>query len=117
LQAGARVQRILGLSAYYHDAAAALVVDGRVVVAAQEERFTRRRHDAGFPANAARYCLERAGVGIDGLDAVFFGILLPLGRVLRSRDRLQYRTGFDPGTATYRVDLRRDQATRLEEPF
>ena len=97
------MQRILGLSAYYHDAAAALVVDGRVVAAAQEERFTRRRHDAG--------------VGIDGLDAVFFGILLPLGWVLRSRDRLQYRTGFDPGTATYRVDLRRDQATRLEEPF
>ena len=72
MQAGARVQRILGLSAYYHDAAAALVVDGRVVAAAQEERFTRRRHDAGFPANAARYCLDHAGVGIDGLDAVVF---------------------------------------------
>ena len=72
MQAGARVQRILGLSAYYHDAAAALVVDGRVVAAAQEERFTRRRHDAGFPANAARYCLDYAGVGIDGLDAVVF---------------------------------------------
>ena len=66
------MQRILGLSAYYHDAAAALVVDGRVVAAAQEERFTRRRHDAGFPANAARYCLEHAGVGLDGLDAVVF---------------------------------------------
>jgi hypothetical protein len=51
------------------------------------------------------------------LGAVFFGILLPLGWVLRSLGRLQYRTGFDPGTATYRVDLRRDQATRLEEPF
>jgi hypothetical protein len=51
------------------------------------------------------------------LGAVFFGILLPLGWVLRSLGRLQYRTGFDPGTTTYRVDLRRDQATRLEEPF
>ena len=66
------MQRILGLSAYYHDAAAALVVDGRVVAAAQEERFTRRRHDAGFPANAARYCLQHAGVGLDALDAVVF---------------------------------------------
>ena len=66
------MQRILGLSAYYHDAAAALVVDGRIVAAAQEERFTRRRHDAGFPANAARYCLGHAGVGLEGLDAVVF---------------------------------------------
>ena len=51
------------------------------------------------------------------LGAVFFGILLPLGWVLRSLGRLQYRTGFDPGAATYRVDLRRERATRLEEPF
>ena len=52
---GPRVRKILGLSAYYHDAAAALVVDGRVVAAAQEERFTRKRHDERFPAQAARY--------------------------------------------------------------
>jgi hypothetical protein len=51
------------------------------------------------------------------LGAVFFGILLPLGSVLRSLGRLQYRTGFDPAATTYRVDLPREQATRLEEPF
>ncbi len=64
--------RILGLSAYYHDAAAALVVDGRVVAAAQEERFTRRRHDASFPEHAARFCLEHAGLRLRDLDAVVF---------------------------------------------
>ena len=66
------MRRILGISAYYHDAAAALVVDGRVLAAAQEERFTRRRHDASFPAQAARYCLEAAGLGLPELDAVVF---------------------------------------------
>ena len=66
------MQRILGLSAYYHDAAAALVVDGRIVAAAQEERFTRRKHDERFPAHAARYCLEAAGLRLRDLDAVVF---------------------------------------------
>jgi carbamoyltransferase len=66
------LQRILGLSAYYHDAAAALVVDGCVVAAAQEERFTRRKHDAGFPQHAARYCLEHAQLRLRDLDAVVF---------------------------------------------
>jgi carbamoyltransferase len=66
------VRRILGISAYYHDAAAALVVDGRIVAAAQEERFTRRRHDPSFPAQAARWCLEDAGLAPGDLDAVIF---------------------------------------------
>jgi carbamoyltransferase len=66
------LKRILGLSAYYHDAAAALVVDGCIVAAAQEERFTRRRHDAGFPAHAARFCLAHAGLRLRDLDAVVF---------------------------------------------
>ena len=66
------MKRILGLSAYYHDAAAALVVDGRIVAAAQEERFTRRKHDEHFPAQAARYCLEAAGLRLRDLDAVVF---------------------------------------------
>jgi carbamoyltransferase len=66
------VRRILGLSAYYHDAAAALVVDGHVLAAAQEERFTRRRHDERFPARAARWCLESQGLGLADLDAVVF---------------------------------------------
>ena len=64
--------RVLGLSAFYHDSAAALVEDGRIVAAAQEERFTRRKHDAGFPVNATCYCLDAAGVELDGVDYVVF---------------------------------------------
>jgi carbamoyltransferase len=64
--------RILGLSAFYHDSAAALVEDGRIVAAAQEERFTRKKHDAGFPQNAIRYCLAEAASGLSGVDHVVF---------------------------------------------
>ncbi|HEX8211511.1 MAG TPA: carbamoyltransferase [Longimicrobium sp.] len=64
--------RIAGISAYYHDSAAALVHDGRVVAAAQEERFTRRRHDARFPRNALLYCLSEAGIALDEVDYVAF---------------------------------------------
>ncbi|MEM9405683.1 MAG: carbamoyltransferase [Acidobacteriota bacterium] len=63
---------ILGVSAFYHDSAAALVRDGEIVAAAQEERFTRKKHDAAFPAQAARYCLQRAGLTPDELDYVAF---------------------------------------------
>ena len=63
---------ILGLSAYYHDSAACLLVDGKIVAAAQEERFTRKKHDAEFPARAARYCLEAGGLAAAELDHVAF---------------------------------------------
>jgi carbamoyltransferase len=63
---------ILGISAFYHDSAAALVVDGRIVAAAQEERFTRKKHDHGFPDNAIRYCLEEAGLRREELSYVGF---------------------------------------------
>jgi carbamoyltransferase len=63
---------LLGLSAFYHDSAAAVIEDGRIVAAAQEERFTRRRHDAGFPAEAIRYCLAAGKVDLDQVDAVVF---------------------------------------------
>jgi carbamoyltransferase len=63
---------ILGISAFYHDSAAALVRDGDIVAAAQEERFTRKRHDERFPENAARYCLEAGGISAGDLDAVVF---------------------------------------------
>ena len=53
---------ILGISAYYHDSAAALVIDGRIVAAAQEERFTRKKHDESFPARSVEYCLAEAGI-------------------------------------------------------
>jgi carbamoyltransferase len=63
---------ILGLSAYYHDSAAALLVDGRIVAAAQEERFSRVRHDASFPVRACRYVLEESGLSLADIDAVAF---------------------------------------------
>jgi carbamoyltransferase len=66
------VPTILGLSAYYHDSAACLVRDGEIVAAAQEERFTRKKHDAAFPARAVEYCLAEAGLRADQLDAVGF---------------------------------------------
>ena len=62
----------LGISAYYHDAAAVLVQDGVIVAAAQEERFSRVKHDSAFPAKAIDYCLGEAGIGIDAVDAVGF---------------------------------------------
>ena len=63
---------ILGISAFYHDSAAALIVDGRIVAAAQEERFTRKKHDASFPENAIAYCLSEAGLAPEDLDYVGF---------------------------------------------
>jgi carbamoyltransferase len=63
---------ILGISCYYHDSAACLVVDGRIVAAAQEERFSRIKHDQDFPKNAALYCLREAGISIDDVDYVGF---------------------------------------------
>ena len=64
--------RVLGVSGYYHDSAAALVVDGKIVAAAQEERFTRKKHDSNFPKNAIDYCLSVAGVELSGIDYVVF---------------------------------------------
>jgi carbamoyltransferase len=64
--------RILGVSTFYHDSAAALVEDGIIIAAAQEERFTRVKHDATFPKNAITYCLDEAGLGLDQIDYVAF---------------------------------------------
>jgi len=64
--------RILGISAFYHDSAAALLVDGKIVAAAQEERFTRRKHDPDFPACASRYCLAEAKIKASEIDHVVF---------------------------------------------
>ena len=63
---------ILGISAYYHDSAAAVLRGGDIVAAAQEERFTRKKHDARFPRHAIDYCLDEAGVSIDELAAIVF---------------------------------------------
>ena len=64
--------KVLGISAYYHDSAAALTIDGHIIAAVQEERFSRIKHDPDFPVNAVRYCLELAELSIDDLDAVVF---------------------------------------------
>ena len=62
----------LGISAFYHDSAAAIVRDGDIIAAAQEERFTRKRHDSGFPARAIRYCLEETRVDLNEVDQIAF---------------------------------------------
>jgi carbamoyltransferase len=64
--------KTLGISCYYHDAAACLLEDGKIIAAAQEERFTRKKHDSEFPAHAVRYCLAEGGVEKEGIDAVAF---------------------------------------------
>lgn len=63
---------ILGISADYNDSAAALVGDGEIVATAQEERFSRKKHDARFPGNAITYCLKEAGIGLRDLDQIVF---------------------------------------------
>ena len=63
---------ILGISAYYHDSAAVLIKDGNIIAAAQEERFTRKKHDEGLPRMAAEFCLEEAGIDITQVDHVVF---------------------------------------------
>ena len=63
---------ILGISAFYHDSAACLVRDGEIIAAAQEERFTRKKHDESFPQNEMEFCLEHAGIDIGQVDHVAF---------------------------------------------
>ncbi len=66
------MKRILGISAYYHDSAASLIIDGKIIAAAQEERFTRKKHDPAFPTHAINYCLAQGNCTISELDAVVF---------------------------------------------
>ncbi len=63
---------ILGISSYYHDSAAAIVVDGDILAAAQEERFSRKKHDAQFPAHAIGYCCQEAGIALKEMDQIVF---------------------------------------------
>ena len=63
---------VLGISAFYHDAAAALIRDGEIIAAAQEERFTRKKHDADFPHEALDFCLMHAGISLEKIDFVAF---------------------------------------------
>lgn len=78
--------KILGISAFYHDSAAAVTDNGKILAAAQEERFTRKKHDPSFPTNAVKYCLTHSGFSIDELDAIVFydKPLLKLERLLET---------------------------------
>jgi carbamoyltransferase len=93
---------ILGISAFYHDSAAALVVDGEIVAAAQEERFTRRKHDARFPMHAAQYCLREAGLAPGELDyaAFYEKPLVKFERLLET-----YLAGAPVGLASFRMAM------------
>jgi carbamoyltransferase len=66
------MKKILGISAFYHDSAVALTIGGKIIAAAQEERFTREKHTPDFPTHAIKYCMEEAGLEIDELDAIVF---------------------------------------------
>ena len=94
--------RILGISAFYHDSAAALVTDGEIVAAAQEERFTRKKHDPGFPGNAIEYCLKAGGIDARDLDYIAF-----YDKPLLKFDRLlETYLGFAPaGFRSFRLAL------------
>ena len=94
--------RILGISALYHDSAAAIVVDGRIIAAAQEERFTRKKHDASFPKNAIAYCLGEAGCRLSDLDHVVFydKPFLKFERLIET-----YLTFAPRGFASFRIAL------------
>ena len=103
---------ILGISAFYHDAAAALIVDGRIVAAAQEERFTRRKHDPSFPHNAITYCLAEAG-----LRATFF-VVGEIARHNTALIRAIHRGGVQPTTAARllrHTDIARNLLARAKQ--
>lgn len=115
---------ILGLSAYYHDSAAALVTDGRIVAAAQEERFTRVKHDERYPAHAVEYCLGHAGLTPADLDAVVFyeKPLIKFDRIadtffdVAPRGLGNFMYGI-PLWATQRLRIRKEIRERLGEAF
>ena len=90
--------RILGISAFYHDSAAALLVDGQLVAAAQEERFSRVKHDERFPINAAAYCLKAAQINSGELDAIAFydKPMTKFGRIMET-----YRAVAPKGLASF----------------
>ena len=80
------MMRILGISCFYHDAAAALIQDGQLIAAAEEERFSRLKHDSGFPTHDVDFCLNQAGINASDLDYVVFyeKPLLKFERILKT---------------------------------
>ncbi len=115
--------RILGISAYYHDSAAALVVDGEIVAAAQQERFSRRKHDERFPVDAAAYCLKAGGITAGQLDYVCFydNPVKKLRRLLATylayapRGSASFRRAL-PSWLTHKLFMKRDLRRTLGLP-
>ena len=103
----------LGVSAFYHDSAAALVADGQVVAAAQEERFTRKKHDADFPANAARFCLREGGITL-ARGFPDFAAAEAAGAVRTARDAAALASHIGCDGATLSDTL---ETTRLVAPY
>ena len=95
--------KVLGISAYYHDSAAALIADGDIVAAAQEERFTRKKHDPGFPSHAVDFCLRQAGITLD--EAPSF--LLVAGGGVRIDSPTAATAAASPAAASARLRRRR----------
>ena len=119
-----RRRAVLGISAFYHDSAAAIVVDGQIVAAAQEERFTRKKHDARFPTQSVRYCLAEAGMEPEDLEFVAFydKPFLKLERLLDTY--LSYAPRgfrsfgeFVPTWARQKLHLRREIAKGLQNRY
>ena len=104
---------ILGISAYFHDSAACLLCDGVIVAAAQEERFTRKKHDASFPRNAIEYCLKEAGITMDNVDYIGFYEKphLKFERILKN-----YANFFPKGFATFKLAVPSWARTKLWTP-
>src|SRR5919205_424578 len=104
---------ILGISCFYHDAAACLLRDGRILAAAEEERFSRRKHDSGFPEHAIRFCLEAAEIVPEELDYVIFyeKPLLKFERICREFPQLARRVRASDADLVERqaVDQKPDQ--------
>ncbi len=108
--------KILGFSCYYHDSAAALIVDGQVVAAAEEERFTRRKHDNRFPEHAIAYCLEAGGIAAAELDGVAF-YEKPLAKFHRVVRNARQFAPEDYAAFTSRVTRLRHEGLIVEERF
>jgi carbamoyltransferase len=108
--------KILGISCYYHDAAAALVIDGRVVAGAEEERFTRVKHDNRFPIHAIRFCLEQAGLAASDLDGVAF-YEKPLTKFHRMVHTAQRHAPNDMAGFASRLARVRHESLEIEQRF
>ena len=108
--------KVLGLSCYFHDAAAALVVDGRVVASAEEERFTRVKHDHRFPTEAIRFCLRQAGIAAAELDGVAF-YEKPLDKFHRMVSMARQHAPRDLASFTRRLARVRHEGLEIEQRF